>query len=402
MLKNKNSAEFIMLMAFMMALGAFSIDAILPAMKIIGDNYGVQNPNDNQLLVSLVFLGLAIGQIFFGPLSDSLGRKPAVYFGFLIFIIGSVLSVFAASFELMLASRFIQGIGLGAPRTIGVAMVRDRFVGDLMARVMSFIMVIFILVPIVAPAIGQGMLYLAGWKSIYLTQIAVALIILVWFFFRQEETLKPENKIPFSVFTINRAVLEIFKTRTTLVFTLIIGFIQGAFLVYLSSAQQVFQYQYGLGDKFPLIFALLAASIGIASLVNSKLVMTFGMEKMTYWALMAFTVISCGSTLLYFFTSMQNPSFLGFYEFAGDFIIQYRYSVRKSQRIGDETAWSYCGTWFHGCWICFNTYFSSAGDLDRKIYYRHRLSIGTWICRRRYSLPDINLLAKGSKQGRSV
>ncbi|KAA3621882.1 MAG: MFS transporter [Bacteroidetes bacterium] len=309
MLKNKNSAEFIMLMAFMMALGAFSIDAILPAMKIIGDNYGVQNPNDNQLLVSLVFLGLAIGQIFFGPLSDSLGRKPAVYYGFLIFILGSILSVFATSFEIMLVSRFIQGVGLGAPRTIGVAMVRDRFVGDLMARVMSFIMVIFILVPIVAPAIGQGMLFLAGWKSIYLTQIAVALIILVWFFFRQEETLKPENKIPFSVFTINRAVLEIFKTRTTLVFTLIIGFIQGAFLVYLSSAQQVFQYQYGLGDKFPLIFALLAASIGIASLVNSKLVMTFGMEKMTYWALIAFTIISCGAALLFFFTSLQNPSF---------------------------------------------------------------------------------------------
>ncbi len=308
-MKNRDSAEFIMLMAFMMAIGAFSIDAILPAMKIIGDNYGITNPNDNQLLVSLVFLGLAVGQIFFGPLSDSLGRKPAVYYGFLIFLIGSIISVFAPSFEVMLFSRFVQGVGLGAPRTIGVAMVRDKFVGDLMARVMSFIMVIFILIPIVAPAIGQGMLFLAGWKSIYLTQIAVALVIVIWFFFRQEETLKPESKIPFSVTKINKAVLEIFKTRTTLIFTLIIGLIQGAFLVYLSSAQQIFQIQYGLGDKFPLIFAVLALAIGVASLVNSKLVMIFGMEKMTYWALLSFAFIASFAVLLFLANPKGNPSF---------------------------------------------------------------------------------------------
>jgi DHA1 family bicyclomycin/chloramphenicol resistance-like MFS transporter len=308
-MKNRDSAEFIILMAFMMAIGAFSIDAILPAMNVIGESYGVSNPNDNQLLVSLVFLGLAVGQIFFGPLSDSLGRKPAVYYGFVIFIMGSIISVFALSFEVMLFSRFLQGVGLGAPRTIGVAMVRDKFVGDLMARVMSFIMVIFILIPIVAPAIGQGMLFLAGWKSIYLTQIGVGLIIVIWFFFRQEETLKPEHKKPFSVVKINKAVFEIFRIRTTLIFTLIIGLIQGAFLVYLSSAQQIFQIQYGLGDRFPLTFAVLALAIGVASLANSKLVMTFGMEKMTYWALLSFTIIALLTTLLFFLTPGGNPPF---------------------------------------------------------------------------------------------
>lgn len=299
----------------MMAIGAFSIDAILPAMKIIGDNYGVSNPNDNQLLVSLVFLGLAIGQIFFGPLSDSIGRKPAVYYGFVIFIIGSIISIFAHTFELMLLSRFIQGLGIGAPRTIGVAMVRDRFVGDLMARVMSFIMVIFILIPIVAPAIGQGLLYLAGWKAIYMSQIVLALIIVAWFYQRQEETLSPENKRPFSVAKINSAVLEIFKTRTTFVFTLIIGLIQGAFLVYLSSAQQIFQVQYGLGDKFPLVFAVLALSIGIASLANSRLVMKFGMERMTFWALLSFTIISLMILFLFLSKGQENPPFALFMTF---------------------------------------------------------------------------------------
>ncbi|MCB0651802.1 MAG: multidrug effflux MFS transporter [Saprospiraceae bacterium] len=306
-MKNQKPVEFIALMAFMMAIGAFSIDAILPAMQVIGDDFGITNTNDNQLLVSLVFLGLAIGQIFFGPLSDSLGRKPAVYFGFSIFIVGSLLSIISTSFEWMLFSRFIQGIGLGAPRTIGMAMVRDRYVGDFMARIMSFIMVVFILVPMVAPAVGQEVLHLAGWKAIYGTQILIAIVIVFWFYFRQEETLKPENKIPFSIRKINKAVAEIFRTKTTLAFTLIMGLIQGAFLVYLSSAQQIFQEQYNLGDKFPLVFALLALSIGVASLVNSKMVMIFGMDKMTFWSLAGFTVLSVIAAVLFTIFSHQNP-----------------------------------------------------------------------------------------------
>jgi DHA1 family bicyclomycin/chloramphenicol resistance-like MFS transporter len=311
-MENKNPTEFIALMALLMAIAAFSIDALMPALPLIGNEFNTTNINDNQLLISLVFLGLAIGQLFFGPLSDSLGRKPAVYYGLAIFLMGSLLSVFAKDFNMMLMSRLIQGIGLGAPRTVGLAMVRDKYAGDAMARIMSFIMVIFILVPTVAPAMGQAMLYFSDWKSIFFLQIGMAFLILIWFYLRQPETLTPQNIIPFSFFTIGKAVLEIFKTRSTLAYTLIMGVIQGGFIVYLSSAQQIFQDQYGLGDKFPLVFAILALAIGVASLVNSKLVMKYGMDKMARWSLIAFTIISAISTMIFLSMPGQNPSLLVF------------------------------------------------------------------------------------------
>ncbi len=311
-MKNQNPTEFIILMALLMAIAAFSIDALMPALPLIGNEFNTASVNDNQLLISLVFLGLAIGQLFFGPLSDSIGRKPAVYYGLAIFLVGSLMSVIASDFNMMLVSRLVQGIGLGAPRTVGLAMVRDKYAGDAMARIMSFIMVIFILVPTVAPAMGQAMLYLSDWKSIFFLQIGMAFLILVWFYFRQEETLTPQNIIPFSVFTIGKAVLEIFKTRSTLAYTLIMGVIQGGFIVYLSSAQQIFQDQYGLGDKFALVFAVLALAIGVASLVNSKLVMKYGMDKMARWSLIAFTIISTICTLVFLSMPGKNPSLLVF------------------------------------------------------------------------------------------
>lgn len=314
MIKERQT-EFITLMALMMAIAAFSIDALMPALAEIGDTFNVVNVNDNQLLISIVFLGLALGQIFFGPLSDSIGRKPAVYYGFALFFAGSLLSVIAWDFNSMLISRFVQGLGLAAPRTIGMAMVRDKYVGDGMARIMSFIMVVFILVPTVAPAIGQATTKIAGWKAIFILQILIALVIIVWFFIRQEETLKKENIIPFSVLTITKAVGEIFKTKTTLVYTLIAGVIQGAFLVYLSSAQQIFGVQYNLGDKFPIIFGILALSIGLASLVNSKMVMKYGMENMAKWSLISFTSIAVLGSVYFLLLPGENPHlylFLGF------------------------------------------------------------------------------------------
>jgi DHA1 family bicyclomycin/chloramphenicol resistance-like MFS transporter len=158
--------EFILLMAMTMSLVALSIDMMLPAFPAMTVDLQVSSANDIQLVISLMFIGLAIGQPFYGPLSDSIGRKPAMYAGFVILVIGSLISMFATDFTTMLVGRFLQGFGAAGPRTVAMALIRDRFQGSEMARVMSFIMTIFILVPILAPALGKGILMFNPWRAI--------------------------------------------------------------------------------------------------------------------------------------------------------------------------------------------------------------------------------------------
>jgi DHA1 family bicyclomycin/chloramphenicol resistance-like MFS transporter len=266
---------------------------MLPALPQIGSELSVRTANDRQLVVTALFLGLALGQWLFGPLSDKTGRKPAVYAGYSLFIAGALLSAFAASFPMMLAGRLIQGLGLSAPRAVTLALVRDRYKGRAMARVMSFVMAVFILVPMIAPSLGQAILLFSGWRTIFVSFVFMALITLTWFALRMPETLAPENRAPFSLRRIVDATLEIVRIRTALGYTVSAGLISGAFLGYLNSAQQVFQEQYALGKLFPIYFAVIALSIGLASLVNSRLVMRFGMRYLVRWSLIS--IIALGA-----------------------------------------------------------------------------------------------------------
>ncbi len=268
--------EFVIILSLMMSLTALSIDAMLPALPAIGSELGVHNTNDRQLVISILFLGIAFGQLFFGPLSDSVGRKPAMYAGFTIYIAGTLLSALAGTFPLMIFGRLLQGIGVSAPRAITLALVRDRHEGHTMARVMSFIMTIFILVPMLAPALGQAIIFLAGWRAIFLSFIAMALLSVTWFALRMPETLPPERRVPFSPGRITRGIHGIITNRTALGYTVSAGLVGGAFLGYLNSAQQILQEQYALGDLFSVVFATIALSIGLASLANTHLVMRFG------------------------------------------------------------------------------------------------------------------------------
>jgi len=284
--------EFVGLMATLTALVALSIDMILPALPAIGATLGVERANDNQLIVSLLFLGFGIGQLFYGPLSDATGRKPAAYVGLALFTIGCVLALLSKSFALLLAGRFLQGVGVAGPRTITLALVRDRFEGRAMARVMSLIMAVFILVPVVAPALGQAVLGVSGWRTIFAIYLAMGLIALVWFAIRQEETLPSNRRIPFSVGRMGAAAREVVTTRRSVGYTLAAGYMFGAFLGYLISAQQILQQQYALGIQFPLYFAILAIAIGGASLVNASLVMRYGMGALTRWSLRGISAVS--------------------------------------------------------------------------------------------------------------
>jgi len=160
--------EFIVLMAMLMSMVALTIDAMLPALIQIGTDLNAQHINDSQLIVGAVFLGMALGQMIYGPMSDAYGRKPAIYLGMIIFLIGDVISIYSQDFNMMLLGRILQGMGAASCRVVTLAMVRDRFEGKEMAKVMSLIMMMFIMVPAIAPAVGQGILLFSGWRSIFI------------------------------------------------------------------------------------------------------------------------------------------------------------------------------------------------------------------------------------------
>jgi MFS transporter, DHA1 family, multidrug resistance protein len=264
-----------------------STDSMLPALPHLGSDLNVQNANDRQLVVSVLFLGMAVGQMFFGPLSDKTGRKLATYWGFALFIAGSLLSLFAPSFPTLLSGRLLQGVGISAPRSVTLALVRDRYEGRFMARVMSFAMTVFVLVPMIAPTYGQTLLLLSGWRSIFGSFAVIATITVVWFALRMPETLAPEDRAPFSLQRIIMAIREMVSIRLAIGYTVASGLVSGAFLGYLNSAQQIFQERYALGELFPLYFGIVALSLGLASLLNSRLVMRFGMSFLVRWSLFA-------------------------------------------------------------------------------------------------------------------
>jgi len=299
--------EFVILIAFIISLVALSIDAMLPALPEIAADLSFENPNDSHFIISMLFVGMGFGQIFFGPLSDTTGRKPAIIAGILIFIVGSLIAYYALSMSDMMIGRFLQGIGAAGPRIVSVALVRDKYEGRQMARVMSFVMTIFILVPVFAPAVGQIILNLSDWRSIFAMFLLMGGMTLVWFGSRQEETLLPESRIRFSLRQLARDTRTITMIPTSAGYTLTMGFLFGAFLGYLSSAQQIFQIQYALGELFAVYFGLLAASIGVAALVNAKLVIRYGMRQLSFISMIAVSVLSAPFLLVTWYFSGHPP-----------------------------------------------------------------------------------------------
>ncbi|RNA65284.1 Bcr/CflA family efflux MFS transporter [Prosthecochloris sp. ZM_2] len=280
-------AEFIILIASMMSLAALSIDTMLPALPEIVHDLGIADPNSAQLVISTLFLGMSAGQIVYGPLSDAIGRKPAISIGFAIFILGTLLCLAADSFSVMLAGRLLQGLGAAAARIVTIALVRDRYEGAAMARIMSFVMTIFMLVPILAPLGGQIIISLAGWRAIFIGFLVMSSIILAWFTLRQPETLSRENRHRLSFQGLANSLREILRNRQSLVYTLTAGLVFGAFLGYLNSSQQIFQNQYGTGELFPVYFGMLALPFGMASLLNSRLVTIISLQRLVVMALSA-------------------------------------------------------------------------------------------------------------------
>lgn len=307
-------AEFVAMLALCMSLVALSIDTMLPALPDIAAAYDIVRLNDQQYMITFLFAGLAIGQLIAGPLSDSLGRKAGIYVGIAVFVLGSLISYFSSTYELMLAGRFIQGLGASSPRVVTIAMVRDRYEGRDMARVMSYIMGVFILVPTLAPAFGQGIMYLMDWRSIFLVFVAIALTILLWVGLRSEETLSPQDKRPFTLPVIWGGLVTVCTNKMTVCYTVSAGLIFGALMGYINSAQQIFQNLYNVGDMFALYFGITALTLGVAFFVNARLVRRLGMRRVVIWSLMA---LLCVAVLfgVFEYSAHGNVPLIGFVAF---------------------------------------------------------------------------------------
>jgi MFS transporter, DHA1 family, multidrug resistance protein len=305
--------EFTVLMALLMSIVAISIDALLPALGLISEELQLLNRNHAQYVITLLFIGMALGELICGPLSDALGRKPVLYGGVLLYLAGSVVCYLAPDLTQLLLGRFIQGLGVAGPYISVVSVVRDKYSGRQMASVMSIIMMIFILVPAIAPALGQLILFLGDWRAIFLFYMVYALVITLWIFLRLEETLKPENRIPFSLPNIRHGMIEILSHQGTRNYMICMGICFGSFLGYLNSSQQIFQEQFKTGDLFALYFGVLALILGAASLLNARFVEQLGMH---YICVRAFAVIIIASVLFLILNLLVNVTLAMFLIYA--------------------------------------------------------------------------------------
>ncbi|WP_221797165.1 multidrug effflux MFS transporter [Oceanobacter mangrovi] len=292
MTKSTIRVEFLLLMATMMCLTALFIDSMLPALQQIGEELDALDNNRYQMILTSIMVGLGVGQLFYGPIADAFGRKPAVYLGLALMLVGTFISTFAHSFEWMLFGRVLQGVGAAGPRVMVVTIVRDQYSGAEMARVLSLVMTIFIFSPVVAPLVGQLVLLFAGWRAIFGLLGVICLALLAWFSIRQVETLKPEHQRPLSLKPVMRGMKEVVSHRVALVYILVAGLSQSSIIAFLTSVQGILQGIYGAGDMFPVYFAMISLGVGISSFMNSRLVYRFEIRTLVTRVLMFLGTLS--------------------------------------------------------------------------------------------------------------
>jgi DHA1 family bicyclomycin/chloramphenicol resistance-like MFS transporter len=280
--------EFVALIAVMMALTALAIDIMLPALGQIGQDLGLAEANHRQYVITYYLVGFAVGQIFFGPASDRYGRKRPIYAGFLLFAAASLLAAVAESAWVMFLARVLQGFGAASARIIAIAIVRDRFAGREMARVMSFVMMMFIVIPIFAPLMGQGVMQVAPWRWIFVALVAASLVALAWIWLRLPETHPEEKRLPLSAERLSAAVWTVATTRQTVGYAAAFGFFFGVLMSYVGSVEQIFVDVYGLGTSFPLVFGAIACFMIPSFFLNSVLVRRAGMRRVSHFSLLAF------------------------------------------------------------------------------------------------------------------
>lgn len=292
--KPLSQGEFIALIAALFATIAISIDAMLPAMPEIAATLSPDAPNRAQLVVTSFVFGMGLGTLIAGPLSDAFGRKILILAGSALYVIAAIACYFAKTLDFLLIARAVQGFGAAAPRVVSTAMVRDLFSGREMARVMSFVMMVFTLVPAVAPLMGQAVIYAAGWHAIFLVYVVFSVVILLWMGLRQPETLALADRRPLSVAALWAATKEVFSARVVLVSIIAQSLTLAALFATLSSMQGIFEQRFDRAAGFPLWFALIALVSMGGSIINAKVVVRLGMRRVvtrTYAGVVVLTAV---------------------------------------------------------------------------------------------------------------
>lgn len=271
--------ELLTMISAIMALTAVAIDLMLPAFDDIRDAFDLREGSaDTGRIVTIFFIGMAIGQMIYGPLADRFGRKFTLYAGVGVYLVGAIGSALAPTFEFLLASRFVWGLGAAGARVVAVAIVRDRFEGDAMAAAMSRIMAVFVLVPVVAPAVGAGVVAIFPWRGVFWVCVVWAAMVIVWSL-RLPETLAPEHTRSLSVRSTSQGFVEVLRTRITGGYTFASVFIQSVFTAYLASSEVIISDIFDLEDEFPFVFGAVAILFGIGALVNGRLVASLGIDR---------------------------------------------------------------------------------------------------------------------------
>jgi DHA1 family bicyclomycin/chloramphenicol resistance-like MFS transporter len=308
--------EFVALMALLMSMTAMSIDIMLPALPEIGASLGVLDHSKLPLVVTVFMFGMAIGQLIWGPLADRFGRRRPLLLGILLFAFATTVAMTTRDFSQILAARFLQGIGGSVGRIIVTAVVRDLFVGREMARVLSMVMMVFILVPILAPSVGQIILLVASWRWLFAVLLTAGVISLTWAALRLPET-QPPLAPGACQRTLGQALRLVLSQRITFGYGIASGFVLGILVAYISSSQQVFGNAYGLGKLFPFAFGGVGCAIALASFTNARLVRRLGMRRLSHTALIAHLGLS--STLALLGTMIALPLWLALGGMAASF-----------------------------------------------------------------------------------
>ena len=293
-MKALGRTEFVALMAMLTATVAFSIDAMLPALPTIAAELSPDAPNRAQLILTSFVFGMGLGTFLAGPISDAMGRKSVIVLGAAIYVGGASLAWLGDSLEAVLIGRLIQGFGAAGPRVVAIAMIRDLYAGRGMAKIMSFVMTVFALVPAVGPALGQLIIVQTGWRGIFIAFIVFATLTVAWLMLRQPETLPAERRRPLRARALWDAVREVFSYRDVRIAIATLSLLFGGFFSVLSTVQPVFDDTFGMAESFHLWFAAIAVLAAGGSILNASIVERFGMRRIVravMWVQSAFSAI---------------------------------------------------------------------------------------------------------------
>lgn len=293
--------EFVAIVAGLMALNAIAIDIMLPALSEIARATGLTaeggDQNRQQLIIFAYVLGFGAPQLIWGPITDRFGRRAPLFIGLIGYALTALLCVFAHDFWALLAARFLQGVFASGARTVAAAVVRDLFAGRAMASFMSLVMTVFMIVPIIAPAIGQLILYVAPWEGIFIVLAVWGAAMLVWTWFRLPESLPRQARRSLEIGSVLAAYLQVIRTRVSFGYMLASGLVFGSLFAFIASSEQVFRDVFDQGDNFAYWFAGIAAALAVSNFANSRLVEKVGMRRISHIALFTFILSSLVLTL---------------------------------------------------------------------------------------------------------